>query len=123
MAALRDFVEACANHEGVNNLERFALKLATEEAITNIISYGIEPGSSGTIDISFERAPQTSIITIRDDGNHFAPEIPDDLDLAADWEERTVGGLGLYLINEMMNKVSYNRDGSRNVLTLELDSA
>ena len=39
-------------------------------------------------------------------------------DTSAKLEDRNMGGLGVYLVREMMDEVTYAREGNRNRLTL-----
>ena len=58
-------------------------------------------------------------IEIEDDGHAFNPllDAPEP-DLDAEVEDRTVGGLGIYLVRTMMDEVRYQRQQNKNCLTL-----
>jgi serine/threonine-protein kinase RsbW len=59
-------------------------------------------------------------LTIRDDGIYFSPEQAKIPDIEADWNEREVGGLGMYFVKELMDHVTYDRtDRNVNQLVLE----
>ena len=57
--------------------------------------------------------------------NEFVEEIGNELSLVPDVDitlsadEREIGGLGIFLIQQIMNEVKYERIDGKNVLTLE----
>ena len=59
-------------------------------------------------------------LVIRDDGKYFSPEQAQSPDTEAGWDEREVGGLGIFFVKELMDDVTYNRlDENINQLVLE----
>ena len=95
------------------------IELACEEALVNIISYAY-PEEKGKIQINIDLSKDKRIeITIIDQGILFNPlleerEINPDIPL----EERSIGGLGIVMIKQVMDEVHYNRQNSSNVLRL-----
>jgi len=117
---LRDFVEAAAVQAGLDHEYAFAFKLAVEEVCMNIIQYGYEGREPGLINLAFESNKNKATLTIQDDGIHFSPEMVDKPDIESDLEDRQIGGLGIYFVNELMDHVTYNKDeNNENVLVLE----
>ena len=60
-------------------------------------------------------------ITISDDGIPFNPFQKASPDLKASLEDRDIGGLGIHLVRELMDSVSYKRGVGRNIVTLVKD--
>ncbi len=58
------------------------------------------------------------MIEIIDWGLPFDPLSKPVPDIKAPAQERTIGGLGIYLIRKVMDEVKYRRDAGRNILTL-----
>jgi serine/threonine-protein kinase RsbW len=59
-------------------------------------------------------------LTIRDNGKYFPPDQAAVPDLEAAWEDRRVGGLGLYLVKGLMDNVAYSKNEENvNQLILE----
>lgn len=117
---LREFVVEAAIAEGLNPDEVFTFKLVTEEICTNIIQYSYEGSEAGEIKLSFERHKTSAILKIIDSGQYFSPDDAKTPDLQADWDEREIGGLGIFIVEELMDVVSYKKiDGNLNQLTLE----
>ncbi len=98
----------------------FKVKLAVEEVGLNIINHGYEGDDSGEIEIRFHCGAEVLTIDIIDEAGAFDPltETPPP-DTSAGIEERPIGGLGVHLVREMMDEVSYIREGNRNRLTLK----
>ena len=99
----------------------FKVNLAIEEIGLNVIDYGYEGDERKQLEICFrcERAVLTMEIT--DEARAFDPLTDTPLpDTDASIEERPIGGLGVHLIKEMMDEVSYSRDGGRNRLTMKM---
>jgi len=115
-----DFVEASTLQSSLVHDDAFAFRLAAEEICKNIIQHGFDGKKPGQMSLSFEKDPQNAKLIIRDDGRYFHPDQAQAPDLEADWEERKIGGLGIHLVKELMDEISYQEmDGGGNQLTLE----
>lgn len=116
---LHDFVEQACQKTGVDDPARFALKLAVDEICANIVTHGYADQEPGPITLTFHRDEQQVVVTIRDQGQPFDPNQTPSPKLNADWHERCSGGLGLYLVHQMVDQVTYQSDpDSGNCLTL-----
>ncbi|MCU0538364.1 MAG: ATP-binding protein [Desulfobacterales bacterium] len=97
----------------------FEINLALDELFTNIISYGFTDGGEHRIELNLSAADEVLTVTIADDGVAFnpterpAPALPDTVD------DCRVGGLGIYLIQNLMDEVHYRREDKKNILTLK----
>ena len=106
---LRDFTESAADHSGLKRDDVFAFKLAVDEICTNIIQYGFKGREPGLLSLSFDMKDNTATLIVRDNGKHFSPEQAQSPDLEAGWEERQIGGLGIFFVKELMDNVTYNQ--------------
>lgn len=95
------------------------LTLVLEEAFTNVVKYAYEDKQDHTIDILFEKNGSQLIITTIDDGRHYDPTLKESPNIELTAEEREIGGLGIYLIRKMMDKVSYQRKDELNYFRME----
>ena len=92
--------------------------LATDEAITNIILHGYkEP--EGEIRLLFEASGNEVAITIEDDAPPFNPIQFVPAEIHGDIPDRPVGGLGILLIRNVMDAVSYEFRDGRNIFTMK----
>lgn len=120
LSELRNFAESAARHSGLSHDDVFAFKLAVDELCTNIIQYGFEGKEPGLLSLSFEVEADRARLIVRDDGRHFSPDQAQSPDIEADWNEREVGGLGIFFVKELMDSVTYDRtDGNVNRFVLE----
>ena len=93
------------------------LQLAVEEAVVNVCNYAYQV-PPGEVHISISHAPKRFVVKILDEGVPFDPLTLEAPDLKASIEERSVGGLGVYLMRRVMDEVHYFREGKKNILTL-----
>ena len=101
----------------------FLVSLALEEVVTNCIKYGYDDEVEHTIDVSLSYSNGALTMVIADDGHEFNPldAPPPDLSLAI--EDRPIGGLGIHLLRELSDDVTYERRDGINRLTLTKRSA
>lgn len=96
----------------------YALELAIDELVTNAISYGYPEGGSGKVTVEAGIESDRVVLVVRDDGIAFDPlhESPEPT-LEGTVEDRPIGGLGLHLVEAMMDEVAYERRDGENRLT------
>ena len=119
MPALLAFVERACAGAGLPDDVAFAVRLAAEEACTNVIRHGYVGGTPGPVAVAIERDATRVVVTIEDRGTPFDPADapPPPLDAPAD--ERPLGGLGWHLIRQVMDEVHHAHDArAGNRLTL-----
>ncbi|MBQ4005238.1 MAG: SpoIIE family protein phosphatase [Muribaculaceae bacterium] len=94
------------------------MRLALDEVVTNVISYGFDPGTMAVIELDTVVRGNKVVITIADQGHPFDPTQNETPDVEAALDDRPIGGLGIFLVKQVMDEVSYERIDDRNVLTL-----
>jgi len=94
------------------------LRLALEEAVVNVIDYAYPAGEQGEILINADTNGHEVRFTITDSGYPFDPTTVLKPDTTLDAQNRPIGGLGIFLSRKLMDSISYNRIGSKNVLSL-----
>jgi serine/threonine-protein kinase RsbW len=94
------------------------IELALEEALVNIFNYAYSnaPGDAHVLWRSDETG--ALIIEIRDWGTPFDLLKAQKPDLGADMATRKIGGLGIYMIRQLMDDVAYRYEENQNVITL-----
>ena len=113
-----EFVSGLAEERGLSERKIKEIELAIEEALVNIIHYAY-PESAGEVEIHYRKNDDTNfILEILDNGVPFDPLSLSEPDLTGDVSDRKVGGLGVFFIREMTDKVRYRRNGETNALTL-----
>lgn len=96
----------------------FDLKLAIEEIFTNIVNHGLKMQQIAKISIQLRVDEESVQVDICDTGKAFNPLATADPDLDLPLEERKPGGLGIFLVKQLMDHVNYRRDENRNILTI-----
>jgi anti-sigma regulatory factor (Ser/Thr protein kinase) len=89
-----------------------------DELINNVINYAFDDEAEHRIEVRVELDDHRLVITVSDDGVPFNPLQIDPPDTALSLDERSTGGLGVHLLRNMMDEVSYDRRSDRNVVTL-----
>jgi anti-sigma regulatory factor (Ser/Thr protein kinase) len=94
------------------------IDLVIEEALTNIIFYAFTDSDKHDIKISISLNFNKLMIKITDNGIPFNPMLQLQPDISLTAMERPVGGLGIFLISQIMDKIQYTRKNSQNILIL-----
>lgn len=97
----------------------FNLNLAIEEAVVNVMNYAY-PGKEGKVYLQAYDEDGHVFVVIEDEGIPFDPLAKDDPDVTLAAEDRPIGGLGIFLVKELMTDVSYEWKGGRNILKVEV---
>ena len=113
---LAEWVEQLGEELGLEMPEVFQLNLALEEAVVNVMNYAYE--DSGLIDLSAKVVDSEIIFVLEDSGKAFDPTQVDDPDITLSAEDRDIGGLGIFLVQQLMSSVTYSREDGKNVLTM-----
>lgn len=96
--------------------------MCIEEIVTNICLYAYGD-RDGMIEISYDMVTRNTEkfvrITLKDSGSFFNPLEKKDPDLQIPFMERPIGGLGIYLVKQIMDDIKYTRDHGMNVLIME----
>ena len=105
---------------GIPDELNMPVNLALEEIVSNVMLYAYPHDKSGQVFVEYTHiAKDESIIfTISDSGIPFDPTQRGDVDITLSAEERNIGGLGIHLVRQLMDEVTYRREDDKNVLTL-----
>lgn len=113
-AAFAEFADAHALPAAV----RRGLNVALDELLHNTIAYGFAGRERGEVTVEVELRTDRVCVTLTDDGRPFDPSEMDAPDTMLSTQERRIGGLGIHLVRQMMDEVSYERRADRNVVVL-----
>ncbi|MBQ6953577.1 MAG: SpoIIE family protein phosphatase [Bacteroidales bacterium] len=116
---LAEFVESVADIAKLDVGMTMSLNLALEEAVTNVIMYAYPPGSDGLVDVEAVIREKELRFILSDSGVAFDPTAAPEADITLDVSERPIGGLGIFLVRNIMDEVTYTRsDDGKNILTM-----
>ena len=92
--------------------------IAIDELLNNVIHYGYPKDKENEININFELSKTMLSLTFIDEGIPFNPFQKTKPDTTLSIEDRPIGGLGLHLVKNMMDKVEYQRHINKNVVKI-----
>ena len=114
--------EFCASHD-LGHVA-YAVNLAIDEILTNTISYGYEDDERRRIEVIVRLEPEALVVVIVDDSLPFDLALVPERDIeGASLEDMPLGGLGIFLVHQMMDSVDYRREEGCNVVTLIKNTA
>ncbi len=116
-----EFIEMLGERRGFDMALVMNLNLALEEAISNIILYAFPQKMGEEISIKCTEVNNSLIFIISDKGVEFDPTRVSEADITLSAEEREIGGLGIFLIRQIMDEVKYERIDNKNILTIKKD--
>ena len=123
IAAAAAKIDAFCEEQGLTPQTAYALNLSIDEILTNTISYGYDDDEQHRIGLSLRKEGDVLVVEIVDDGRAFDSSLASDPDIDSSLEERALGGLGLFLVQKMMDDVTYQRRDVLNVITLRKNTA
>jgi sigma-B regulation protein RsbU (phosphoserine phosphatase) len=119
ISKLAPFVDSIADEKGLDPSLAMSLNLALEEAATNVIMYAYPEGTNGPICLDAVVGKDTLEFILSDKGKPFDPTAKPDADITLGVEERGIGGLGIFMVKNIMDSVSYERsEDGKNILTM-----
>ncbi len=118
LAAICEFVTHAAETAGLDARAIYTVQMAVDEACTNIIEYAYRGEGRGDIECTCHTNGDGLTIILRDHGCPFDPESVPEPDRNATIQECKIGGLGLYFMRQLMDKVHFEFTDSGNILTM-----
>ena len=95
------------------------LQIAVEEIYVNIASYAYQSSEgTATIQITINKEPIQAIIAFMDNGLPFNPLLMEAPDTTLSAENRPEGGLGIFMVKNIMDDIKYMYEGEKNILTM-----
>ena len=117
---IRRFIERACAQAGLDDATSYDIKLAVDEACTNIVQHGYAGLDPGSMIVSLQYGTHKLVVHITDFGHPFEPSDPPEPDPETALSGK-VGGIGLYFIYRSVDSVSYEATESANTLTLVKD--
>lgn len=96
------------------------IDIAIDELFSNIAHYAYNPDvGPATVRVEVTDAPLSVIITFIDNGVPYDPLAKSDPDVSLSAEERSVGGLGIYMVKKSMDEIAYEYKDGQNILRIK----
>lgn len=95
------------------------IDIAIDELFSNIAYYAYNPETGpATVRVEVIEDPLSVEITFIDAGARYDPLAREDPDLSLSAAERQIGGLGIYIVKNSMDAVSYEYKDGKNILRI-----
>lgn len=113
------FVDSELHQAGCEETVKTQIMVAVEEIFTNISQYAY-PKQEGRVTVQLQIIESSAIaqIEIIDQGVPYDPLERQDPNITLSVEKRDIGGLGIFMVKQMMDEVSYRYENKSNILTI-----
>jgi serine/threonine-protein kinase RsbW/sigma-B regulation protein RsbU (phosphoserine phosphatase) len=118
VARLVDAVESFGTHAGLSPDLTYRLTLSLDEIVSNVIRHGYSDTNDHVVEVRLSIHDGVVTSVIEDDGHPYDPRESPEPDLSMPVEQRGPGGLGIFLVRQMMDSIDYARRDGKNVLTV-----
>ena len=95
------------------------LILVMEEMVSNVIFYAYPKDKEATIELMAECDGRELTFVLTDQGREFDPTMKNLADMDVNPAERELGGMGIFIVKNIMNQVTYQRLEGKNLLTMK----
>jgi serine/threonine-protein kinase RsbW len=114
------FFEDNMINEGFTSKDMASIYVVIEEIFVNIASYSYAPYEGDVqIELNLRKDPLEVEFKFKDTGKQYNPLEKQDPDVLLDIMDRQIGGLGIFLVKEIMDDVQYEYKDDMNILTLK----
>ena len=115
-----DFVNSFLDEVECSPRAKMQIGIAVEEIFVNIANYAYAPGKgNATIRVEVTHEPVTVEIMFIDSGVPYDPLAKEDQDVTLSADERRIGGLGIFMVKQTMDEITYEYKDGKNILKLK----
>lgn len=116
---LISFVDGNLEDMGVSMKAQMQIDIAVEELFVNIAHYAYAPDvGEAVISVAKDKEKNQISITFADSGKPYNPLEKLDPDVTLSAEERSIGGLGIFMVKKSMDDMHYEYKDGQNILTI-----
>jgi serine/threonine-protein kinase RsbW len=113
------FIEEIGEELGLDMELQMNLNLVMEEMVSNVIFYAYPKQADATIELTAESDGKELTFVLSDQGRAFDPTMKKDANMDINPAERDLGGMGIFIVKNIMNEVTYQRLEGKNLLTMK----
>ncbi len=111
-----DFISSRLEEAGCPMKTLMKIEIIVDEICGNIVRYS----GASFIRVSFEKSEDNTVtLTFTDDGTPYDPLSAKEPDITASFDDRPIGGLGIFIVRNTMDKLRYENKNGQNILTAE----
>lgn len=116
---VNQFIEEIGVELGLDMELQMNLNLVMEEMVSNVIFYAYPEGKTADIELVAESNGKELTFMLSDQGKEFDPTAKEDADPDVNPMDREIGGMGIFIVKNIMNQVTYQRLEGKNLLTMK----
>lgn len=116
VSMVSDFFDSCLENFAIPVRIGYSLKVVADEIYSNIVHYS----GANKAEILFRNDTDRITLVFADDGKPYNPLESEEPDITAGIDERTIGGLGLFMVKKMAESVAYEYAAGKNQMTVIL---
>ncbi len=110
-----NFVMEAARRAKLTQKQSDDVQMAVDEAVTNVMEHAYAGKTDGAISITLRADAATFFVEIRDYGKPFDVKKVKKPNTKSPLSERSIGGLGIFFMKKLMDRVEFSRDQAGNV--------
>lgn len=118
LSEARNFVADYARKNGFDSQQISDIRLAVDEAVTNIIKHAYNGEEDHTIEIELTFKDDRICVELFDTGTTFSLKTFKQPNIEEKIKQKKRGGMGVYLIHSLMDDVSYGREDDANKMVM-----
>jgi serine/threonine-protein kinase RsbW len=121
LQAIANQVDGVAEQQGWSQKTVFALQVALDEWISNVIKYSYKERSDQPIRVVVNESEHELVASVEDHGTPFDPAsaaVPETLDETLSGKRE--GGMGLFVMHHLLSDIAFERVNNRNIVTLRV---
>jgi len=115
LARVADFISDAARKAHLTQKQSDDVQMAVDEAVTNVMEHAYDNRNDGYISIKCRADKKEFFIEIRDTGKAFDVKKVKKPNVKSPLAERSIGGLGIFFMKKLMDKVEFTHDQAGNV--------
>ena len=116
---LISFVDGHLEDMGASMKAQMQIDIAVEELFVNIAHYAYAPDAGeAVISVAKDKEKNQISITFADSGKPYNPLEKPDPDVTLSADERSIGGLGIFMVKKSMDDMRYEYKDGQNILTI-----
>ena len=116
---VNQFVGEIGDELGLDMELQMNLNLVMEEMVSNVIFYAYPQGTEAEIELVAESDGKEVTFVLSDSGKEFDPTMKESVNTDINPAERDIGSMGIFIVKNIMNKVTYQRLKGKNLLTMK----
>jgi anti-sigma regulatory factor (Ser/Thr protein kinase) len=110
LSRIADFIAEAGREAGFDEDTIFHVQMAVDEACSNVIEHAYQGQDQGDITLSCVCRGREWVVTVHDTGRPFDPQSIPDPNVNASLDNIKAGGLGLYFMRQLMDRVEFSFD-------------